>query len=138
MTNTPPPSPAPVPPPGMPSVSPGGPVAFDPLAGILLMVAAMLVIPINDGIAKALTTRYPVAEIVWFRYTFHFLLLVPLIVPRFGWGSLIPKRGVWHLLRGACTVTTTFFFFASLSRMPMADTLALIFAYPLIVTALSP
>lgn len=110
----------------------------DPLKGILLMVLAMLVIPVNDGIAKALTSRYPVAEIVWFRYTFHFLLLLPLIVPRHGWGSLIPARGLWHLARGACTVACTFFFFLSLARMPMADTLALIFAYPLIVTALSP
>lgn len=110
----------------------------DPLKGILLMVIAMLVIPVNDGIAKALTSRYPVAEIVWARYTFHFLLLLPLIVPRHGWGSLLPRRGVWHFLRGVCTVTTTFFFFMSLAKMPMADTLALIFAYPLIVTALSP
>jgi len=113
-------------------------VTFDPLKGILLMVIAMLVIPVNDGIAKALTARYPVAEIVWARYTFHFLLLLPLIVARHGVASIIPKQGVWHVLRGACTVTTTFFFFASLSHMPMANTLALIFAYPLIVTALSP
>jgi drug/metabolite transporter (DMT)-like permease len=110
----------------------------DPLKGILLMVAAMLVIPINDGIAKSLTAHYPVAEIVWARYTFHFLLLLPFIVPRHGWGSLIPARGLWHVLRGACTVSTTFFFFLSLAKMPMANTLALIFAYPLIVTALSP
>lgn len=110
----------------------------DPLKGIFLMVAAMLIIPINDGIAKALTSRYPVAEIVWARYTFHFLLLLPLIVSRHGIASLIPRQGIWHVLRGACTVTTTFFFFASLSHMPMANTLALIFAYPLIVTALSP
>jgi drug/metabolite transporter (DMT)-like permease len=115
------------------------PIAIsDPLKGILLMVFAMLVIPINDGIAKALTARYPVAEIVWFRYTFHFLLLLPLIVPRHGWGSLIPARGLWHVARGAFTVACTFFFFLSLAKMPMANTLALIFAYPLIVTALSP
>jgi len=114
------------------------PAVLDPVKGILLMVAAMLIIPVNDGIAKALTARYPVSEIVWARYTFHFLLLLPLIVGRHGWASLLPRQGVWHLMRGAFTVACTFFFFLSLARMPMADTLALIFAYPLIVTALSP
>ncbi len=72
----------PAPPPVPASAAGQGPLGggIDPVKGILLMVAAMLVIPVNDGIAKALTSRYPVAEIVWARYTFHFLLLVPLIV----------------------------------------------------------
>jgi len=102
------------------------------------MVAAMLIIPFNDGIAKALTARYPVAEIVWARYTFHFLLLLPLIINRHGLAALRPRQGRWHLLRGAFTVSCTFFFFAALAHLPMANTLALTFAYPLIVTALSP
>jgi drug/metabolite transporter (DMT)-like permease len=126
----------PLPPPA--SAAAPSTIAFDPLKGILLMVLAMLIIPINDGIAKALTASYPVAEIVWARYTFHFLLLLPLIVGRHGVASLLPRKGIWHVLRGACTVSTTFFFFWSLSHMPMANTLALIFAYPLVVTALSP
>ncbi len=122
-----------------PSLAPAVPApASGALKGIALMVLAMLIIPINDGIAKGLTAHYPVAEIVWARYTFHFLLLLPLILHRHGIAALRPKQGRWHLLRGAFTVTCTFFFYAGLSHMPMADTLALTFAYPLIVTALSP
>jgi len=102
------------------------------------MVAAMLIIPFNDGIAKALTARYPVAEIVWARYFFHFLLLLPLIAWKNGLASLRPKRIWLHLLRGAFTVSATFFFFWGLASLPMADTLALLFCYPLLITAMSP
>lgn len=125
--------------PSSPPTAPTAPgLAADPLKGILLMVAAMLIIPVNDGIAKALTARYPVAEIVWARYTFHFLLLLPLIAHHHGLAALRPRHGLLHLLRGLFTVSCTFFFFWGLSYMPMANTLALIFSYPLIVTALSP
>ena len=108
------------------------------LTGILLAVSAMLVIPFNDGIAKVLTARYPVAEIVWGRYVFHFLLLLPLILWKHGPRSLRPQRAWLHLLRGAFTVSATFFFFWALKTLPMADTLALMFSYPFLITALSP
>lgn len=108
------------------------------MKGIIYMVLAMLIIPFNDGIAKALTARYPVAEIVWARYLFHFLLLLPLIAWKNGLPSLRPKRIWLHLLRGAFTVFATFFFFWGLSTLPMADTLALLFCYPLFITAMSP
>lgn len=123
--------------PPLPTAAPPAAVS-DPLKGIGLMVLAMLIIPIQDGIAKALTAHYPVAEIVWGRYTFHLLLLLPLIVTRHGVASLKPRQGLLHLLRGFFTVSCTFFFFWGLSYLPMANTLALIFSYPLIVTALSP
>ncbi len=108
------------------------------MKGILLMVLAMLIIPLNDGMAKALTARYPVAEIVWARYLFHFLLLLPLIAWKNGLASMRPRRIWLHMLRGAFTVFATFFFFLALSSLPMADTLALMFCYPLFITALSP
>ena len=107
------------------------------MKSILLMVLSMLIIPFNDGIAKALTARYPVAEIVWGRYLFHFLLLLPLVAWKNGLASMKPKRIWLHLLRGAFTVFATFFFFWALSTLPMADTLALMFCYPLFITALS-
>ncbi len=108
------------------------------LTGILLAVSAMLIIPFNDGIAKVLTARYPVAEIVWGRYVFHFLLLLPLILWKHGPRSLLPARAWLHMLRGAFTVSATFFFFWALKTLPMADTLALMFSYPFLITALSP
>lgn len=109
----------------------------DTVKGIILMVLAMLIIPFNDGIAKALTARYPADEITWGRYFFHFLILVPLIAWKHGPMALRPERAALHLLRGAFTVCATFFFFWGLSRLPMADTLALVFGYPLMVTAMS-
>lgn len=122
----------------IPPVPPAPTAIPDSVKGIGLMVAAMLIIPFNDGIAKALTARYPVAEIVWGRYLFHLLLLLPLVLHGHGAAALRPKRLGWHFLRGFFTVGATFFFFWALSFLPMADTLALMFSYPLIITAASP
>ncbi len=109
-----------------------------PLRGVLLLVLAMLLIPFNDAIAKILTARYPVAEIVWGRYIVHLLLLAPFVLLRYGPRAFWPEQTGLQVLRGALMVGATFFFFWALSRLPMANTVALIFFYPMVVTALSP
>ena len=109
-----------------------------PLRGVLLLVLAMLLVPFNDAIAKILTARYPVAEIVWGRYVVHLLVLAPFVLIRYGPRAFWPEQARLQILRGALMVGATFFFFWALSRLPMADTVALIFFYPMVVTALSP
>ncbi len=51
--------------------------------GILLMIVSSLVGVGLDSIAKTLGQSLPVAEVVWARYAFSFLSLLPL-VPRLG------------------------------------------------------
>lgn len=108
-----------------------------PMLGIALIVLAMLVVPIQDGIAKYLTAYYPVSEIVWGRFWAHILILSPFILWRYGPRALKPKQWGLQILRGVFMLGSTFFFFAAVKRMPMADTLALVFFYPFVVTGLS-
>jgi drug/metabolite transporter (DMT)-like permease len=49
----------------------------------------------------------------------------------------MPRPGL-QLVRGLAQVLATFLFFLTLTYLPLADTVALAFLYPLIVTALSP
>jgi len=107
------------------------------LTGILLIVLAMTIVPIMDGLAKLLSARYPVLEIVWARYFFHLLYLLPIVVIRYGSAALLPRHPSLQVLRGGLLLVSTFLFFAALSHMPIADALALVFISPLIVTALS-
>ena len=60
-----------------------------PLLGAALMVLAMSVVPLMDGIAKYLSASLPVLEIVWARYFFHLLLLLPLVAARHGLRALV-------------------------------------------------
>jgi drug/metabolite transporter (DMT)-like permease len=107
-------------------------------AGIALMIGAMLVIPIMDGAAKLLGSQMPVWQIVWARFFFHSLAMLPLFLWRHRWRELGEGRPVLQVVRAAVLVAPTALYFAAISRMPMADALAIYFIYPCIVTALAP
>lgn len=108
------------------------------MAAIGLLLLGMMVVPFMDAIAKHLSASYDLVQIVWARYFFHFFLIAPLVVWRFGWRGLRPPRLGAQILRGGLLLGSTLLFFAAIALMPLADALALVFVAPLIVTALSP
>ena len=63
-----------------------------PLIGILLVVGAMSVVPFMDAIAKHLSGHLPVLQVVWARYFFHFCLILPVVLLRYGPRQLLPPR----------------------------------------------
>lgn len=107
------------------------------LRGILLMSSAVTVLPIMDGLAKHLSQEYSVAQVVWARYFFHLVAMLPLLSWRFAPRTLWPRRVGVQVFRGALLLGATVLFFASISQMPLANTLALFFVSPLIVTMLA-
>lgn len=121
-------------PPEMAPVRPGD----NPALGILLMVAAMMVVPFIDVLAKLLSDRYATTQLAWARFFFHFSFLVPIVLYRYGAAALRPRQPVLQLVRGGFTLAATILFFAAIAEMPIADALALLFVSPMIVTALSP
>lgn len=101
------------------------------------MLAAMFVMPLLDGLAKYLQGTYPTGQVVWARYTFHVLVMLPLLASRFGMRSLVPQRPWEQLLRGSLLLSATVLFFSSVRVLPLADSLALFFVSPLLVTLLA-
>jgi len=110
----------------------------DLLVGTALMLGAMLLLPIMDGLAKGLSERYPVIQVAWARYLFHFAFMLPILVLRFGPRALVPKRVRLQLVRGGLLLTATLLFFFALSTMPQATVLALFFVSPGVVTVVAP
>lgn len=110
----------------------------NPALGILLMVAAMMVVPFMDVLAKHLSDRYSITQITWARFFFHFSILAPIVLYRYGAAALKPQQPVLQLVRGGFTLASTILFFGAIAEMPIADALALLFVSPMIVTALSP
>ena len=116
-----------------------GPTTSDrPLIGILLVVAAMSVVPFMDALAKYLSGHIPVLQVVWSRYFFHFCLIFPVVLWRYGPRRMVPAKPLLQLVRGVLLLASTALFFAAIAYMPLADALALVFVSPLVVTALSP
>ncbi|HET9027380.1 MAG TPA: DMT family transporter [Trueperaceae bacterium] len=108
------------------------------LLGTALMLAAMVLLPMMDGLAKGLSERYPVPMIVWARYLFHLLCMLPILLWRFGARGLVPKQVGLQVARGSLLLAGTSLFFFALSLLPQATALALFFVSPLVVTVLAP
>lgn len=109
----------------------------DELKAIGLMILGVSIVPGMDAIAKYLSAEYSVFQISWARFVFHVAFVLPLVWWRHR-KDLWPRMPRTQLVRGIFQLSATLFFFAALAYMPIADALALMFAYPLIVTALSP
>ena len=107
--------------------------------GIALMVVAMGVLPLLDVCAKFLGQGgIPILQIVWARMFFGAVLTLPFAWQAAGPRGLLPERLGFHTARAAALVGSTGFFFGAISFMPIADSLAIFFVQPLLITALSP
>ncbi len=103
------------------------------------MLGAMTVLPFLDVCAKYLGNMgVPVIEIVWARMMFGSLITLPLAVAIAGPRGAIPDRPIYHSFRAAFLLAATGLFFWALRYQSIADTLAIFFVQPLVVTILSP
>ena len=102
------------------------------------MLASVALLPIMDGFAKSMSGTFAIAQLVWARFLFQSLLIVPLALATSPYALLRPARLSLQVARGFGILIGTFLFFGAIRTMPIADALALLFIAPLIVTALSP
>ena len=101
--------------------------------GIAAMLLAMILLPISDALSKSLAVTYPPEQIAWVRNGVHAALLLPILFRHRG---ALHLSGL-HLLRGLAFVAMTVLFIAALAWMPLANALAVVFLFPLIVTVAS-
>ena len=106
--------------------------------GITIMTMAMLIVPSMDVLAKLLTRMMPALEVAFGRFVGQLVAsIVVAIVVREG-RRLIPPRLLGNMLRGLFLAATSVMFFSALATMPLTDALAIAFAEPMILTAVSP
>lgn len=105
--------------------------------GLLLFMAAVAGWAAMDATAKYLSASYPVPQLVWARFAFHvavaLLMLGPARLAALG-GS---KRWPLQIARSLCLFGATVFFFTGLRYLPLAETVAIYYVSPMILTALS-
>lgn len=109
-----------------------------PLLGIGFMAVGVSLVPMMDGVAKSLAGDYHVLQIVWARFAFHLLWLLPFLAWHGHLRDLGPRHPGLQLLRGAFILAATLCYFSAIALMPIADALALLFISPMVVTVLSP
>jgi len=89
-----------------------------------------------DATAKYLTQDYPVPQVLWARFAFHLVFVAAFLGVRIN-VTLRSQRLGLQLTRSFLMLITTGMFFFAVSRLPLADVVAIMFVGPLFVTALS-
>ena len=109
-----------------------------PVRGILLIVFGLSAAALSGGFMKMMSDTMPPALIVWYRFAGYFLLMVPVVLWRGGWGAVrVPRPGM-QLLRGLCMAGSTIFFISGARTLDYADAIAILYAYPFLLTLLAP
>lgn len=109
-----------------------------PLKGILLMVAAMIVLPYVDTTAKLLGDTLHVLQIAWGRYVCQTLVALPISLWLYGLRGLWPKLPGTQAFRAFLLPASNITYFAALPFLPLAEALAIFFVFPFFVTAVAP
>ncbi len=108
-----------------------------PAMGIALMLVGIAGFAMMDATIKWLTADYPVAQIVALRSWFGLPLLSLFALWGGGVKLLRTQRPLRHFGRYLLVLALSFGFFWALSQMKLVDAIAITFAAPIFITALS-
>jgi drug/metabolite transporter (DMT)-like permease len=109
-----------------------------PLIGAALMTTALMLNGVKDGFAKLLSGSYEPLMLLWMQVLFACLVLLPVIVSRYGLSILLPRPLGLQIARAAVLIIGVGCFYWAVRFISLADATAMIFLAPLVVTALSP
>lgn len=101
------------------------------------MCLSVLLFAIMDTTVKWLGDGYPTSQIVFFRCVLALPPILVLVALKGGWTVLKTPRPFVHLMRSAVGLAAMSLVFWAYSQMRLADAVAILFASPIIMTALS-
>lgn len=105
--------------------------------GVLFALLAFALFAGHDVIIKSLGGIYAPFQIVFFSVLFSFPLATGLLMRDAQAATLRPVHPWWIALRTGCAVVATALAFYAFSVLPLADTYAILFAGPLLITVLA-
>jgi len=107
------------------------------LRGVLIMAASVSIFPVTDAIAKHLSSDYHVIEIAVVRSGLLMLAVLLELWRRNALRLVRTRRPGLQALRGLWSVLSVLTFLTAISFVPLLDSIAISFASPLFMVALS-
>ncbi|MEM1237720.1 MAG: DMT family transporter [Pseudomonadota bacterium] len=107
------------------------------IRAVLLALVAFALFSTHDVVVKFLGESYSPFQIVFFSVLFGFPVATILLLRDETPGTLIPQHPWWVAARTVAAVVTGASAFYAFSVLPLAQTYAIIFASPLLITLLS-
>jgi drug/metabolite transporter (DMT)-like permease len=107
------------------------------LRGMLSMLLAVAAFAAMDASMKVLAPHYPPMQVAALRGLSSLPLITVWVLLDGGPGQLLRVRWPLHLLRGVISIVMLVSFVYALRTLPLAETYALFFVAPLMITALA-
>ena len=108
------------------------------LLSIGFVFTASVAFSVNDLVFKLLSDTYPLHQMMFVRALVALMFCVSIIVPMSGGrAALRTRRPQMHLLRGFFVIISNITLYTGLAFLPLADTIAVFFSAPLMITVLS-
>lgn len=101
------------------------------------MTAAMLTIPLVDGLAKYLSASYSPLFLSWARYAVACLIVLPAAAAIHGRRLFPAERLASHGLRTVFLVASMTLYFLAIARIPLASAVSAYFIGPIVAVVLS-
>ncbi len=108
-----------------------------PLKGIMLIALAVAVFACVDAMTKHLATSWNVPLVVAARYIVNVLALAAIYAPGHGRALITTKRTGLVFIRALCLSAASLFAGLALTRMPVAETISIVFLSPFVVMILA-
>jgi drug/metabolite transporter (DMT)-like permease len=86
---------------------------------------------------KLLSDDLNAYQIAWFRFCGYALILFPVVAIRFGRSALKPARPAMQIVRGVTMASATVAFVIGARTIDFADAIAILYAYPFLLTILA-
>ncbi len=104
-----------------------------PLLGVGYIALAVAVFACAEAMTKHLATSWNVPLVVAVRYIVNVLALAAIYAPSYGWALVRTKRTGLVLVRALCLSAASLFAGLALTRMPVAETVTIIYLAPFVV-----
>ncbi len=105
--------------------------------GALIAIAAFAIFATHDVVIKVLGGAYSPIQILFFSVLLTFPLATVMLMRDSTSGTLIPVHPWWMALRTVAAVVTGISVFYAFTVLPLAQTYAILFASPLLITVLA-
>lgn len=101
------------------------------------MLLAILFLSGMDGVLKMQSTRFPLFQVLFFRYLFGALPVLVLVGVRGQWSLLRPEKFWVHAVRILCGLGALACFVFALRSLSLASAVTIFFAAPILLAVLS-
>lgn len=105
--------------------------------GVTLIVSAVFLFSVQDGIAKYLSMLYAPLIIAWMRFLAQLVMLAAIYGPRLRFDLVRTQVPGWQALRVICMVGANLSFLVALRYIPLGEATAIFFLSPVFVVLLS-